>query len=584
MTDFESRTQDGIPAPEQVGPYRIERELGSGGMGTVYLGRHVETGRMAAVKVLPASLARETGFVARFNREVAAMQQLQSPHIVELYDSGEDQGTYYYAMEYVPGETLTERLQREKRLPWREAIDIAVQVCKALKAAHNCGIVHRDLKPSNLLIHESGTVKLTDFGIAQVFATSKLTVTGGILGTAEYMSPEQAQGKRATRQSDIYSLGAVLYVMLTGRPPFTGKTTLEIIQKHKFSQFDSPRRIVPEIPLWLDEIICKCLSKKTEDRYPDAYVVMLRLQEVPKKIDLQQNSGAGRFEGEDPTGETLADTRSPERAQPAGLGGTFVRDLFRAQLESEQASTPWERLFNNVWILLGLLLLVLAGGYGLAQWTRKTPAELFAQGEKLMQQPEGSAWDTARKQYFDPLMELDAETWGPQVEPYLTKIQLYELKKQLLGRNLLREPAPQSEPEAILRQSLELRKLGRIAEAREKLAALETLIAGNDELQPLAAMAAHLREELTQHESPDRLQFVAVALQRADDQLSQGQTDQARAIWRSVVDLYHADPAARPYVAQAREKLAAAGPGPDVPFPAGQSGSPSPPIAPERAP
>ncbi|MCL4129981.1 UNVERIFIED_CONTAM: hypothetical protein GTU68_042114, partial [Idotea baltica] len=189
-------------------------------MGTVYLGRHTETDRLVAVKVLPASMAREEGFIARFNREIAAMQKMQSSHIVELYESGEDNGTYYYAMEYVPGETLTERLHRDKRIPWRESIEIGVQICKALKAAHNTGIVHRDLKPSNLLLDPEGNVKLTDFGIAQVFASSKLTVTGGVLGTAEYMSPEQAQGTRANKQSDIYSLGAVLYVMLTGRPPF----------------------------------------------------------------------------------------------------------------------------------------------------------------------------------------------------------------------------------------------------------------------------------------------------------------------------------------------------------------------------
>src|SRR5690606_16400751 len=125
--------------------------------------------------------------------------------------------------------TLTARLKRERRIPWREVVDIGTQVCRALKVAHNTGIVHRDLKPSNLLIDRNGVVKLTDFGIAQVFASSKLTATGGILGTAEYMSPEQATGSRATRQSDIYSLGAVMYVMLTGRPPFTGKTTLDII-------------------------------------------------------------------------------------------------------------------------------------------------------------------------------------------------------------------------------------------------------------------------------------------------------------------------------------------------------------------
>ncbi len=140
-------------------------------MGTVYLGDDDrDPGKQAAIKVLPAAMAREPGFVARFNREIDAMRTVHGPHIVELLDAGEDAGTWYYAMEYVEGETLTERLVREKRLPWREVIDTAVQICKALKAAHNAGVIHRDLKPSNLLLGKDGTVKLTDFGVAQVFA------------------------------------------------------------------------------------------------------------------------------------------------------------------------------------------------------------------------------------------------------------------------------------------------------------------------------------------------------------------------------------------------------------------------------
>ena len=206
--DFESEPI----LPTSVGPYFIEKKLGSGGMGTVYLGRHKETDQFVAVKVLPASMAREAGFVARFDREIEAMRQLKNAHIVELYESGEDDGSYYYSMEYVEGETLADRLVREKKVPWQETIKIAVEICTALKSAHNAGIIHRDLKPSNLLIDKNGVVKLADFGVAQVFATGKLTATGGILGTAEYMSPEQAQGRRATKHSDIYSLGAVMYV------------------------------------------------------------------------------------------------------------------------------------------------------------------------------------------------------------------------------------------------------------------------------------------------------------------------------------------------------------------------------------
>ncbi|MCH8829427.1 MAG: serine/threonine protein kinase, partial [Planctomycetes bacterium] len=138
--------------PERIGPFVIERRIGSGGMGTVYLGKHVESGQEVAVKLLPSSMAREGGFVARFEREINALKKLTNPHVVELYESGSHEETFYYAMEYVDGETLADRLRREKRIEWRTVVDYAIQICSALKAAHDAGIIHRDLKPSNLLI------------------------------------------------------------------------------------------------------------------------------------------------------------------------------------------------------------------------------------------------------------------------------------------------------------------------------------------------------------------------------------------------------------------------------------------------
>ncbi|MBV10095.1 MAG: serine/threonine protein kinase, partial [Rubinisphaera sp.] len=179
--------------PEKIGSYSIEKKIGSGGMGTVYLGKHIETGERAAVKVLPASLAREDGFVMRFTREVEAMKALKNKHVVEVYENGiEGDETYYYAMEYVEGVPLSKYIRDNGRITWQDVIDYSVQICQALKAAHDAGIVHRDLKPSNLILTDDKQIKLLDFGVAQVFASSKLTKTGGIIGTAEYMSPEQA--------------------------------------------------------------------------------------------------------------------------------------------------------------------------------------------------------------------------------------------------------------------------------------------------------------------------------------------------------------------------------------------------------
>jgi serine/threonine protein kinase len=384
---------DEVQLPDRIGPYGILRKVGAGGMGTVYLGRHVETQLEAAVKVLSASLAREPGTVDRFEREIDAMRQLTGPHIVKLYESGHDADTdqMYFAMEYVEGRTLTDCILTERRLSWEQSVDIAIQICSALKTAHAAGVVHRDLKPSNLLIGSDGVVKLTDFGVAQVFAAQRLTVTGGIIGTAEYMSPEQAQGRRCTRMSDLYSLGAVLYVMLTGRPPFTGKNAVEIIQKHSTARFDRPSLYVPELPRILEDVVCKLLEKNPDDRYSDAHVVSLRLKEVVKRVELASQdetvakpirsdglmsrtatapSRSSRPGSEDATFASglLEPGKRPE-GQQSGTGryegpgsATMMRDAFRAELAREQQKSPLAALFDNAWFLTLCLVLLIAGG------------------------------------------------------------------------------------------------------------------------------------------------------------------------------------------------------------------------------
>jgi serine/threonine-protein kinase len=548
--------------PERIGPYQIERRLGAGGMGTVYLGRHRETGHEAAVKVLPASMARETGFVARFTREIDAMRQLKSPHIVEVYENGVDAGTYFYAMEFVDGETLNERLRREKRIPWRDVVEIGVQICRALKSAHNSGIVHRDLKPSNLMLRRDGVVKLTDFGVAQVFAGGKLTITGGMIGTVEYMSPEQAAGQRATKRSDIYSLGAVLYVMLTGRPVFVGETAMAIAQKHRFNQFDSPRRIVPEIPHWLDEIVCQCLEKKPEDRVPDAYVLSLRLAEVPKKVDYAK--GSETFEFGKSQAADADDTQSSTVDRPAmsaEIGGTLMRDLLRAQVEASTAHSPLQRILDNTWVLIALLALVILGG---VQWHRSkqvTPDELFARGVAQMERPRGAAWDAARAEIFDPLLKQDADTWGPKVQPYLDRIAAYEAERELRGAEYRRAPKERTEIERLLLQGLDQRDAGRLAAAEQTFAALAVLLSGAADQERWQRVTQQFLTDVAQRAAADEsgasYGMLQDSLESAAQLHAQGDLPAARAIWRSALELYHDDPGAAPLLETAQHGLQA---------------------------
>jgi serine/threonine-protein kinase len=544
--------------PERIGPYEIREKLGAGGMGSVYLGRHVETGRLAAVKVLSASLAREPGFVERFNREIDAMRKLKNPHIVELFENGVEGENYYYAMEYVEGETLMGLMRREKRLPWQKALEIGVQVCQALKAAHDAGIIHRDLKPSNLLVTPEGVVKLTDFGVAQVFASSRLTVTGGIIGTAEYMSPEQAQGKRAGKQSDLYSLGAVLYAMVTGRTPFSGSTAVEVIQKHKFGLFDRPKMYVPDIPVRVDDTICRLLEKNPEKRFPDALVLLRHLDQI---VALEEYAATGvTLAGEVPDDESGA-TRAVTDDEPASSRhspgpATIMKTLMRAEL-AEAEGGVLSSLFNNTYVLVGLLCLVVAGGFWWFKSGSATPQELFDKGAALLESEPGPEWSRARRDYFDKLLEIDPDTWRPRVDPLLKKIELYELSRPGRSARASKAEPLRSEAERLLQLALHYKQIGDTARAERMLLALHDLLAGDEEESRLYELTGQLLDELGGNSAgaDNRDGMLSAALDRAANLVEAGSPAEARKIWSGLVELYSDDPTAAKFVDEAREAL-----------------------------
>ncbi|MEX2027761.1 MAG: serine/threonine-protein kinase, partial [Pirellulaceae bacterium] len=208
----------------QLGPYELGETLGKGGMGSVYAATDTLTGQRVAVKALTPHLAQAEGFRERFEAEIESLKTLRHEGIVRLFGYGEEHGTLFYSMELVEGTSLEEELQRGRRFHWRDVIGIAIQLCRALKHAHDHGVIHRDLKPANVLINSSDQVKLADFGIARLFGNTQLTTAGGVLGTADYMSPEQADGRPITDRCDQYSLGGVMYALLAGRPPFRAKS------------------------------------------------------------------------------------------------------------------------------------------------------------------------------------------------------------------------------------------------------------------------------------------------------------------------------------------------------------------------
>jgi beta-lactam-binding protein with PASTA domain/predicted Ser/Thr protein kinase len=265
------------------GRYRVLRKLGSGGMANVYLAEDEELGRRIAIKILNERHASDEQFVERFRREAKNAAGLSHPNIVQIYDRGEAEGTYYIAMEYLEGRTLKEAAGRQP-LPIREAIGYVREILAALRFAHRKGIVHRDIKPHNALIDDDGRVKVTDFGIARAGAASQMTEAGSIIGTAQYLSPEQAKGAAVDHRSDLYSLGIVLYELLTGAVPFTGDTPVEIAMKHLSTVPEPPSSRRPELPRALDQAVLRALAKDPEDRYASAEEMDAELARVAEGL------------------------------------------------------------------------------------------------------------------------------------------------------------------------------------------------------------------------------------------------------------------------------------------------------------
>jgi serine/threonine-protein kinase len=251
------------------GRYRIQRKLGAGGMADVYLAEDQELGRRVAIKILNGRHANDDQFIERFRREAKNAAALNHPNIVSIYDRGEAEETYYIAMEFLDGRTLKELIIGRGAAPMNVAIEYARQILSALRFAHRHGIVHRDIKPHNVLVDGEGRVKVTDFGIARA-GTSQMTEAGSIVGTAQYLSPEQARGGEVDPRSDLYSLGIVLYELLTGKTPFDGETPVEIAMKHLSTAPKPPSKLRPDIPPELDMVVMRALAKNPDDRYQSA--------------------------------------------------------------------------------------------------------------------------------------------------------------------------------------------------------------------------------------------------------------------------------------------------------------------------
>jgi beta-lactam-binding protein with PASTA domain/predicted Ser/Thr protein kinase len=316
------------------GRYRVERELGRGGMAKVFLGTDTVLGRTVAVKVLAPQFADDDGFVQRFRREAQAAASIGHPHIVSVFDTGSDDGVHYIVMEYVEGRTLAEFLAGGGRILPDRAIDIAMDVCQALEAAHAQGVIHRDIKPGNIMLNPRGEVKVTDFGIARVTTTADTVAqTAAILGTASYLSPEQAQGQPVDARSDLYSLGCVVYEMVTGRPPFLGDSPVAVASKQVLEQPVPPSKLNSDVTPDLDAVILRALAKNPANRYQSAEEMRADLERAKRGL--------------------------PVDATPLlAAGATQVLD--RPPAQATQVLPPSEPERRNNWVPIAVTLVLIA--------------------------------------------------------------------------------------------------------------------------------------------------------------------------------------------------------------------------------
>ena len=262
------------------GRFRLEEKIGSGGMSTVYRAFDPTLERWVAIKIMHRDISTDPDQLERFRREARAVARLSHPHIVTVIDAGEDDGTPYIVFEYVEGETLKDRIRRLGRLPVDEAVAYAIEIGRALEAAHAQRLVHRDVKPQNVLIDREGRAKVTDFGIARSLEAKGLTATGRVLGTTDYVSPEQALGYEVTEQSDVYSLGVCLYEMLVGEVPFQADTQVAVAMRHVREPLPDVQRLRPEISAALAAVIERATAKETRNRYRTAAEMVRDLEEV----------------------------------------------------------------------------------------------------------------------------------------------------------------------------------------------------------------------------------------------------------------------------------------------------------------
>ncbi|MBA3264633.1 MAG: Stk1 family PASTA domain-containing Ser/Thr kinase [Thermoleophilaceae bacterium] len=460
--------------------YRIVRRIGSGGMADVYAAEDTHLGRQVALKVLHRRFAQDQEFVERFRREASAAASLQHPNVVGVFDRGRHDGTYYIAMEHLPGRTLKEIVTTEAPLAQERVVDLGVQILQAAGFAHRHGVIHRDFKPHNVIMDDRGGVKVTDFGIARAGA-SEMTETGSIMGTAQYLSPEQAQGHAVTAASDLYSIGVMLYEMIAGRLPFDGDSAVSVALKHLSEPPPPISQFRPDVSPALESVVMAALAKDPAHRW----------QSADDFAEALQAAGA-QIEHGVPVGQDTAAFAPVPVPVPVGHGGESPPTLPPA-VPPPGEPRP-ERRRRWPWFTIGLLTVALAGfliylavAALTAADTREVPRVVGKQLLEARQMLERAGFEVAESHVrspapFDQVIDQDPNGREEAEEGSTVVLEISG------GPGTVRVPTVRGLPQAVAIEALDKRDLAATADRRpseniEKGIAIRTVPAAGEEVE-----------------------------------------------------------------------------------------------------
>lgn len=531
-----------------IGPFEVGDRIGVGGMGIVYKAIYTKNGARVAVKILSPDVSDSESLQRRFEREIAILKKLQHPNIVRYYGGGKVGTQRFYAMELVDGGSVEDYLRNKQRLPWEEAIEIIMQVAKALEHAHEAGVIHRDLKPANLLITGKNVIKLTDFGIARDTTATALTAAGKTVGTYAYMAPEQIRGKPPVdKKTDLYSLGCVLYELIAGETPFTSENQGEMLMQHL--QEEPPRitSLVPDCPIFLEDLIFKLLEKNPDDRVFDALALQAELDDVKTKVTEQRSIAA----------ETMMQGAVGTKTAAA----KELKSILKQKKKKKKRETS--PFYERVWFL-GLCVLLLIGFF-VWHFLPESEDQLMARAEKLNASEFNMDWREARDRYLQPLVEKFPDgRHAEKAHQMIVDIDKRSLNKEMHLPKRMKEPANEAEKQLLAAEYF--LKFGDRVTALRKFRSITQYFKDKDkdEFRIYVLLAQDQVDAIIKSGGgeEDYVAYLNKRLKEADSLFKAGNHSAAEEIWQSIKNLYRDNEEVREQFAYALKRMNRDDPGP----------------------